>query len=130
MKVIRWSTEIIKASDLKPQHFEWGGYKANALCFCPFTDENDYRYTFWLNDLKKHHKKELFPNIYNLDLSNFEIKTEKELIILGKKAYYDTKISDYIRSLGICITLANYHNKLDIVEFKIYSDNKNIIIKD
>ena len=67
LKVVRWSTKIIPANELEFQFFNWGGFDATALSFTPYTNENDYRFTYWKNDVEKHHKQKVYPNKYLLD---------------------------------------------------------------
>jgi hypothetical protein len=132
IKVVRYSTEIIKADDLICQEMTWGGFHAIALSFCPYTDENDERFNYWKDMVQEHHKKEVYPNKYLLDISNLPYKTEKELIQIGNLAYLDDKLAKYLKKkLGIFLTLAQFDDEISkIVEFRIYNHCNYIKIYD
>ena len=130
IKVVRWSTKIILAKDLVPQKMTWGGFNATALSFCPYDTIDDFRYIFWKSNVKKHHNQQIYPNHYILDISKLPYNTEKELISIAHKAYRDFGLDNYLKNdLGIYLTLCNYDNGLNIVEFRLY-ENSNVIILD
>lgn len=131
IKVVRWSTKNILAKDLLPQKMSWGGFNAIALSFCPYDNVDDFRYNFWKSDVENHHKQQVFPNNYILDISNLPYKTEDELFLIGKKAYNDFELDNYLKNdLGIYLTLADFGGiyGLKIVEFRIYEHSKVIIL--
>jgi hypothetical protein len=132
IKVVRWSTEIIKADDLICQEMTWGGFKTIALSFCPYTNENDERFLFWKDMVQEHHKKVVYPNKYLLDVSELPYKSEDELTKIAQLAYSDFKLAKFLKKkLGINLTLAiNDNDVSEIVEFRICNHCNTIKIYD
>ncbi len=91
MPVVRWASRKYTASELQPQKFDWGGFESKALCFTPIDGLEDPRIDFWKDLLTKHHKKDLVKNFYYLDLSDFPLKSEKELTEFADLTYKSMK---------------------------------------
>lgn len=89
--VVRWASRKYTAAELKPQKFDWGGFEATGLCFTPVDGPDDPRMNAWKDILSKHHKKDLVPNFYYLDMSDFPIKTEKGLTEFAELTYRSIK---------------------------------------
>lgn len=132
IKVVRWSSEIIKADDLICQQMSWGGFNALALCFTPYENEKDDRFFMWKDMVEKHHKTKVFPNKYLLDISNLPYKNSDELIKIAKLAYENRKVDKFLKNkLGIYLTLSQTElEESEIVEFRIYNHCNYIKIYD
>jgi hypothetical protein len=136
IKVIRWSKEKIPAVELKSQNADWGGFEMYGLSFAPYDFVGDDRYEMWKNDVSKHHKSEVFPNHYLLDISMLPYNTEGKLIDLAMQAYSTNRIISNeavheLKKMNIFITLSRqFGNKLKIVEFRILEGSPVKILDD
>lgn len=98
IKVVRWASRTYTAAELKPQKFAWGGFEATGLCFTPVDGPEDPRMNAWKDILSKHHNKDLVPNFYYLDMSDFPMKTEKALTEFAELTYKSIKAEKLMKS--------------------------------